>query len=143
MHRRPAARAIFVFGLDRHMNPRQMGRKRAATGAAFVGANANRRFILLVFCGFAGRDGLFDILKRQGELVRIEFLGTAAKLHALQLMQKMPQAIILRQSLIALCNRGVTLGERRRKLRLQRGYIGWKLVRPVAHAQERIRFARD
>jgi hypothetical protein len=64
-------------------------------------------------------------------------------LHALQLMQKMPQAIILRQSLIALCNRGVTLGERRRKLRLQRGYIGWKLVRPVAHAQERIRFARD
>ena len=135
MHGRPAAGAVFVFGLDRHMNPRQMGRKRAAIGAALVGASASRRLILFVVGGFAGRNGLLDILKRQAELVWIELLGTATKLHALQLMQEMQQAIVLRQRFIARRNGGVALGERRRKPRLQRGDIGWRLIRPVAHAQ--------
>ena len=33
----------------------------------------------------AGRDHLFDVLQRQGELVRIELLGSAAELHSLKL----------------------------------------------------------
>ena len=65
-----------------------MGGKRATIGAALSGAGASVRLILLVVVGFAGGDGLLDILKRQGKLVRIELLGAAAKLYALQLMTK-------------------------------------------------------
>jgi hypothetical protein len=50
-------------------------------------------------------------------------------------MQKMAKAIILRQRLIARCDGGVTLGERRRKPRLQFGDIGWRLIRALAHAR--------
>ena len=124
------------------MNARQMGGKRAAIGAALFGASASRRLILFVVVGLAGRDGLLDILKRQGELVRIELLGTAAELHALQLTQEMQQAIVLRQRFVARRNRGVALGERRRKPRLQRGDVGWRLIRALAHARKRIKFAR-
>ena len=40
-----------------------MGRKRAAIGAALVGASASRRLILFGVGGFVGRNGLLDILK--------------------------------------------------------------------------------
>ena len=79
------------------MDARQMSRKRAAIGAASGGARLGCRLVPLVVGGFARRDGLLDILKRQAELVRIELLGTAAKLHALQLAQKTPKAIVSRQ----------------------------------------------
>jgi hypothetical protein len=46
----------------------------------------------------------------------------------------MPQAVILRQGLVALGDRGVTLRTRRRDQRLQRFNIGWKLIRALAHA---------
>jgi hypothetical protein len=134
IHGRAAARAGFVCGLDRHMNARQMSRKRATIGAALIGASASRRLIPFVVVGFAGRDRLLDILKRQAELVRIELLGTAAKLHALQLMQKTPETIILRPRLITLRNGGVAFGERRRKPRLQLCDIGWRLIGALAHA---------
>jgi hypothetical protein len=83
MHRRPTAGTIGIFGRNRYMNARQIDRKCAATGAALLGAGAGTYRILLVVGGFGGRNGLLDILKRQSELVRIEFLRPPAKLHAL------------------------------------------------------------
>jgi hypothetical protein len=124
------------------MDARQMSRKRAAIGAAPGGARLGCRLVLLVVGRFARRDGLFDILKRQAELVRIELLGTAAKLHALQLAQKTPKAIVSRQRLVARRDGGVALGDRRREPRLQFGDIGCRLIRAFAHARHRIRFAR-
>ena len=58
MHRRAAARAVGVFGLDRHMNARQMGGQRAAIGAALLGARRCGRRVLLVVGGFARRQSL-------------------------------------------------------------------------------------
>lgn len=101
-----------------------MRRKRAAVGAALIGASATRHLIPFIIVGFVGRDGLLDILKREGELVRIELLGTLTKLHALQLTQEMQQAIVSRQRFIARRDSGVTLGKRRSKPRLQLGDIG-------------------
>jgi len=43
--------------------------------------------------------------------------------------------------LCAFGDRGVTLRARRRQHRLQRGDIGWKLIRALAHATHGIRFA--
>jgi len=63
-------------------------------------------------------------------------------LRPLQLVQEMPQALILQQGLIALHDRGVTLRKRRRKPRLQHFDIGRKLRCGLAHASQRIRFAR-
>ena len=117
------------------MHARQMGGKRAAIGAALCGAGASFRLILLVVDGLARGDGLLDILERQGDLVRIELLGTAAELHALQLTQEMLQAIDLRQRLVA-------LGERGRELRLQLGDFNRQLIRALTHDLERTRFAR-
>jgi hypothetical protein len=50
------------------------------------------RRILLVFAGFICRNGLFDILERQPQLLGIELLRTSAKLRALELAQKMARA---------------------------------------------------
>ena len=52
VHGRPAARASLVFGLNRHMDARQMSRKRAAIGAAPGGARLGCRLVLLVVGGF-------------------------------------------------------------------------------------------
>jgi hypothetical protein len=142
MHGRPAARAIPVLGLDRHMHARQMGGKRAAVGPTLLRAGASALLILLVVGGLACGDGLLDILERQGELVRVQLLGAAAELHALQLMQKMQQAIVARERLVALRKRGVALGERRRKPRLQVGDPGRRLIRALLHERQRITFAR-
>jgi len=69
-----------------------MGGKRAAVRAALLGPSRGGRFALLVGDGFSGRDGLLDVLQRQGELVKIKLLGFSAELHPLQLTQKMQQA---------------------------------------------------
>jgi hypothetical protein len=69
MHGRPAARAIGIVRRDRHIDARQMGRKRATVGAALVGARPGSRRILLVFVGFICRNDLFDILERQPQLL--------------------------------------------------------------------------
>ena len=79
--------------------------------------------------------GLLDILQRQQQLLGIELLRAPAELRALQLAQEMTQAIILRQRLVALGDRGVTLGTRRRKQRMQRFDIGGKLRCDLAHAR--------
>ena len=55
-------------------------------------------------------------------------------MRALQLAQQVPQAIHLRQRLVALGNRRVTLRARRRDQRVQRFDVGRKLMRVVAHA---------
>ena len=142
MHGRVAARAGLVLGLDRHMHARQMGGKGAALGAALFRAGASMFLVLPVVGGLARGDGLLDILERQGELVRVEFLGPTAELHALQLTQEMLQAIDLRQRLVARRTRLVALGERGRELRLQLGDFDRQLIRALAHDLERTRFAR-
>jgi hypothetical protein len=78
MQGRPAAGAIGVIGLDRHMHPRQMAGKRATIGTALLGAGARRSRVLLVVIGFAGRNGLLGILERKAQLIRIELLRTPA-----------------------------------------------------------------
>jgi len=155
MHRRPAARTGFVLGLDRYMNLRQMGRKRAAFGPAFIGSNPGRLLVLPVGDSFAGRDCLLDVLKRQSELVRVELLGTGTKVHAPQLLQEMLKPVILRPHFVPLCDGGipvrdrsiplrdggVALGGHHRKPRLQHLDFDGKLIR--THAEKGIRFARD
>jgi hypothetical protein len=55
-------------------------------------------------------------------------------LRTLQLPQEMPQAVDLRQCLVALRDRDVTLRTRRRDQRVQRFDVGPKLMCVVAHA---------
>ena len=74
MHRRPAAGAVGVIGLDRHMNARQMGWKRAAIGAPLLGACPGGHGILLVVGGFVCRNDLLDIFEGQMQLLGIELL---------------------------------------------------------------------
>jgi hypothetical protein len=122
------------------MNARQMGGKRATSGAVLLGMLARPHWVMLVVGGFGCRNGLLNILKRQLQLVRIELLRPAAKLHALQLMQQVLQAVILRQHLVTLGNRRIALCACRNKERLQRRDISGKLVCALAHAVHRIRF---
>jgi len=63
-------------------------------------------------------------------------------LRALQSMQQVFQAVILRQRLVAFGNRRIPLRSRYRKPRLQHCDIAWILIGVRAHAQHRIRFAR-
>ena len=135
MHGRPATGTIRVFGLDRHIHARQMGRKRAAIGAALFGARPFGHRVLLVVVGLVAGNGLLDVLDCQKQLLWIELLRTPAELRALQLMQEMPQAINLRQRLVALGERGVALRTRRRKERMQRFDIHRKLRCGFAHAR--------
>jgi hypothetical protein len=51
-----------------------MGGKRAAVGAAFLGARPGGQRILLVFAGFVCRNDLLDILEHQTQLLGIELL---------------------------------------------------------------------
>jgi hypothetical protein len=66
-----------------------MSRQRAAVRAALLDPRRGGRLVLLVVGGFVGRDGLLDVLQRQGELVWIKLLRLSAELHPLQLTQKM------------------------------------------------------
>jgi hypothetical protein len=84
MHRRAAAGAIGIVGLDRHIDARQMERKRTAIDAALRGPHACSRRVLLVVFGFLGGDGLLDIFERQKQLIGIELLRAPAELRALQ-----------------------------------------------------------
>ena len=49
--------------------------------------------------------------------------------------RQVPQAIVLRQRLVALGNRGVPLRTRRREQRLQRVDVARKLIGHLAHAR--------
>ena len=69
------------------------------------------------------------------QLLGIELLRTAAELRALQLAQQMPQAIDLRQRLVALRERGITLSACRREQRLQRFDIHRQLRCGLVHAR--------
>ena len=143
MHRRPAARAGPVFGLDRHMNARQMDRERAADRPALCSPRHGGCPVPLVIRGFAGRDRLLDVLQRQGELVRIEFLGFAAELHPLKLTQQMHEAVVLDEGRIPLRDRGVPLDQRRSQARFKRVGVRRRSIRVWVHAQKGIRFARS
>jgi hypothetical protein len=142
MHRRAATGAVGVFRRDRHIDMRQMGGKRATIGATLVAAPSGGGRILLVIGGFIAGDGLLDIFQGQKQLLGIELLRAPTELRTLQLAQQMPQAIDLRQRLVALGNGRVALGARCRYQHLQRFDVGWKLGCDLAHARHSIRFAR-
>ena len=133
MHGRAAAGAVGVVGLDRHI-------ARAADGAGSAPRLARRfsararaaTWVLLVVGGLVAGNGLLDVLERQKQLLGIELLRTPAELRTLQLAQQMPQAIDLRQRLVALGDRGVTLRTRRREQRMQRFDIGRKLIGAIS-----------
>jgi hypothetical protein len=148
MHRRTAAGTIGVFGLDRHIDARQMRWKCAAIGPTHLGTRASSNWVSLVLVRLGGGDGLLDILEGQRELVRIKLLRTPAKLHALQLVQQMLQATVLRLHVIALlaCHvaldqRSITFRSRCHEQRSQRFDIGRQLIGALAHADHGIRFA--
>ena len=109
--------------------------KRAAIAATLLAPRPCSRRVFLVIGGFAGSNGLFDILQRQQQLLGIELLRTSAELRTLQLAQQVPQAIILQERLVALGDRSVTLGTRHRKQRMQCFDIAGKLRCGLAHAQ--------
>ena len=130
-------------GGDRHVEVRQVRGKRAAIGAALVDARACARRILLVLDGLVAGENLLDILERQKQLLGIKLLRATAELRALQLAQQMPQAVHLRQRLVALgdrsvasCDRTVALRARRRKQRLQRADVRRKLICDLVHVQQ-------
>src|SRR5262245_25381816 len=127
MHRHPATRTVGVFWFDCHIHARQMSGERATIGATLLGTRTGSRCVLLVVIGLVCRNGLFDILKPEPQLIGIELLRTPAKLRALQLTQKMPKAVILRQRMVALGDRSVTFHPRRREQRLQRFNLLWEL----------------
>jgi hypothetical protein len=135
MHGRPAAGAVGVFRLDHHIHARQMGGKRSAIGAALFAARPCGHRVLFVVGSLVAGNGLLDILECQKQLLGIELLGPPAELRALQLAQQMPQAINLRQRLVALRDRGVTLRTRRHDQRMQHVNIGRKLMGDLAHAR--------
>ena len=144
VHCRMAARAVGVFRCNRHVDVRQMGRKRTPMGAALLGALASARGILLVLGRLVGGHGLLDILDRQLQLFRIELLRAAPELRALQLPQEVAQPVHLRQRVVARrdrsvahCDRSIALRARRRHQRLQRVDIGRKLIRDVVHITTR------
>src|SRR5580700_9648625 len=64
----------------------------------------------------------------------LTLLRTPAELRALQLTQRVPQATHLRQRLVALGNRRVSLRARRRDQRMQRFDVGRKLMCDLVHA---------
>ena len=119
-----------------------MSGKRPAVDSTPLSVSASPSRVSLVVVSLAGGNRLLDILKRQMQLVRIELLRAAAKLRALQLAQQMLQAIILRLQEIALCQRDVPLRARLCKERLQGCDMGWQRIGALAHANQRIRFAR-
>ena len=138
VHRRAAAGAVGVFRRNRHIDVRQMRGKCTGTAATFVGAVAGARRVLLVLGGLVAGNGLLNVLERQTQLLGIELLRAATELGALQLTQQMPQAIHLRQCLVALGDRSVSLCARRREERLQRLDVGRKLICDVAHVRHSI-----
>ena len=135
MHGRAAAGTVGVFRRDRHIDTRQMRRASAPRLARRLSARAVPPPGPSCLGGLVAGNGLLDILERQKQLIGIELLRAAAELRALQLAQQMPQAIILRQRLVALGNRGVALRPRRRKQRLQRFDVGRKLICDLAHVR--------
>ena len=135
-HGRAATGAVAVVGLDRHMHPRQMAGKRATIDTALVGAGTRGHLVLFVVVGLVGRNHLLDVLERQTQLLGVELLRMAAKLRTLQLAQQVPQAVVLRQGMVALHERGVTLRPRRSDQRMQGCDIGWKRIGALAHARE-------
>src|SRR5208337_3590246 len=106
-----------------------------AIDAALFDTRPCGHWVLLVVVGLVAGNGLLDILKCQKQLLGIELLRTPAELRTLQLAQEMPQAINLRQRLVALRDRGVTLRMRRRDQCMQRFNVGRKLRRNLAHAR--------
>ena len=133
MHRCAAARAIGIFRRNRHVDVRQMGRKRAAIGTALICALACDRRVLLVLSRLVGGNGLLDVLDRQQQLIRIELFRAAAELRTLQLAQEVAQPINLRQRLVALGDGSIALRARHSHQRLQRVDIGRKLICRVIH----------
>jgi hypothetical protein len=113
MHRRGAAGAIGIVGLDRHVDARQMERKRTAIDAALRGPHACCRRVLLVVFGFLGGDGLLDIFERQKQLIGIELLRAPAKLRTLQLPEQMAQPIELGERPVTFGDRGIAFGAHR------------------------------
>jgi hypothetical protein len=134
MHGRTTAGAVGVFRRDRHIDARQMGGKRTAIDAALVAARPCGHGVLFVVGGLVAGNGLLDILKGEEQLLGIKLLRTPAELRALQLAQQVPQAIHLRQRLVALRDRDVPLRARCRDQRMQRFDVARKLMCDLAHA---------
>ena len=138
MHRRPTARAVGVFGRDRHVDARQMGGKRAAIGATLLGArrapppgpSCRRRL-------GRRRSACSMSSNASCSCSGSSFSERRPNCSALQLPQQMLQAIILRQRLVALGDRSVALGAQSpsHASACSAVDIGWKLIRALVHVR--------
>ena len=99
-HRRPAARAGRVLGLQCDFDPRQMRRQRAAVGAPLGHAIAAEFGVALLRLRLTGGDRLLEVLERELHLLVGQALRLGAELQALELEQQMPQPVILHRQFV-------------------------------------------
>ena len=103
MQRPAAARAGLVLDVDHDLDPRQVGRQRAAvaSGRWATGRRLARRAGRLLG-GSDRSDRLLEILEPELQLIRVELLRAAAELAALQLldqrMELLDLGVLRRQS---------------------------------------------
>ena len=124
-HRRPATRAVNVFGCDHHLDARQMRRQRAASNATCLPALPLERWRALLRLGLELCDRNLEVVDAELQLRLGQTLGSAAKLQALELEQQVTQPVVLLRQRITFGRHRVTLGRdrvalgRHRILRIQ------------------------
>lgn len=122
--------------LDDDLDPWEMLGQRAAGSPALLGTGAMQQRISLLLLRLDFGDGLFEILKREIQLVGIEPLRAAAVLHALKLAE---QAVVLAGELVALGRKlrllgtlGIAFGPGHDEHRAQHtNVVGGRLGSPV------------
>jgi hypothetical protein len=109
-HTRLAARARGVLGRQRHLDPRQVSRQCATTGAPLGRIVLVQFGIPLLRLGVGFGDRLLSRFEAQLQLFLGQLLRLRTELHPRQLQQKMAQPVILCQQGVPLIDRCVPLG---------------------------------
>jgi hypothetical protein len=133
MHGRAAAGAVGVFRGDRHIDARQMGRKRTAIDAALVAARPCGHASFLSSAASLPATAC-SMSSRAKATARNRASPNTGRTARLQSAQQVPQAIHLRQRLVAFGNRRIPLRAHHRDQRMQRVDVGRKLICDLARA---------
>ena len=108
-HHAAAARARGVVRLQRHLDPRQVRRQRAAVGPALGRPRLLQRRIAPLRFGLALGDGLLEVLQAELQLLLEQTFGPGAELQAPELEQQVPQPVVLRGQGVPLGGNSVAL----------------------------------
>jgi hypothetical protein len=125
-------------GALRHEHPLDAGQVRRQPAAARPAPGGVRlaQFGRALLClGLVAGQARLDLLERELQLVLGQALRAASELHALQLVQQVPQLLVPRGQRVALLGQRLALGHGRRQQRAQRlGIVGQALhVETGAH----------